>query len=93
MLVLFSMVANAKTAKLLSIKKMNRIIITHCPLVTNKDEVFAMAKNDEELIDAIKKHSKKQSNEGVETFERKENIIVTEKGYYGAFWESDLLHA
>lgn len=72
---------------------MNRIVITHCPLETNKDEVFAMAKSDEQLIDAIKRHSEKQSNEGVETFERKENIIATEKGYYCAFWESDLRHA
>ena len=72
---------------------MNRIVITHCPLETNKDEVFAMAKPDEKLIDAIKMHSKKKAGEGIETFEQKDNIIATEKGYYCAFFESDLQHS
>lgn len=72
---------------------MNRIVITHCPLEVDKDEVFAMAKNDEQLINAIKKQSEQKTLEGVETFERRDNIIATEKGYYFAFWASDLQHA
>lgn len=72
---------------------MNKIIITYCSLETNKDEVFAMAKEDHRLIDAIKKQSEEKANNGVETFEQRNNIIVTEEGYYFAFWEDDLQHS
>lgn len=69
-----------------------RIVITHCPLETNKDEVFKMAKEDKDLEDTIKEQSRIHSLKGIETFERVHNIIVTEDGYYCAFYEDDLNH-
>lgn len=69
---------------------MSKIIITTCPINTDKDEVFAMCKNDAKLIDAIKLQSVRLKAEGIETFIQKDNIIATDKGYYCAFYEEDL---
>lgn len=67
-----------------------RIVITHCSLQEDAEEVWKMSKDDEVLINAIKKESEEQSLHGVETFERRHNIIVTDQGYYFAFYENDL---
>lgn len=69
----------------------NRIIITHCEITADKEKIFKMSKNNPILIDAIIKFSKKVADK-IETFERKDNIIVTEEGYYFAFYENDLRH-
>jgi hypothetical protein len=69
---------------------MENIVITFCPLETDKDEVFKTAQEDKILIDAIKNFSRELSNNGIETFTQKHNIIVTEKGYYFAFYKKDL---
>jgi hypothetical protein len=69
---------------------MSKIIITTCPISTNKDEVFAMCKNDTKLIEAIKIQSVRLKDEGIETFIQKDNIIATDNGYYCAFYEEDL---
>jgi hypothetical protein len=68
-----------------------RIAITFCPLSENKDEIFKMSKNDQMLIDAIVQKSIELHQQQIETFERRENIIVTEKGYYMAFFVKDLV--
>lgn len=72
---------------------MENIIIVNCPIQRSKDEIFAMAKNDPHLCDAIKSLSAQYAKEGIETFEQHLNIIATERGYYAAFYESDLQHA
>lgn len=69
---------------------MDKIVITYAPIHANKDNIFSMAKDDENLISAIQLYSKDQSMKGVEIFERKQNIIATENGYYMAFFEGDL---
>lgn len=71
----------------------NRIVITHCPLQTDAEKVWKMAKEDKILIDIIKKQSELKKNKGIETFEQRHNIIATEEGYYLAFYEKDLQHA
>ena len=72
---------------------MSNIIITSCELTTPKEDVFAMAKNDQKLIDAITEFKKERASNNIETFEQKDNIIVTEEGYYCAFWDYELAHA
>ncbi len=67
-----------------------KIIITHMPLQKDTKEIWKMCQNDKLLINAIKKESENKNNEGIETFEQRENIIVTEEGFYFAFWENDL---
>lgn len=72
---------------------MSNIIITHCPLNIEKDQVLAMAHDDPELINEIKKISKEKESQHVETFMQYQNIIATEEGYYFAFWDYQLEHA
>jgi len=70
---------------------MRTIVITSCPLSTNKNEVFAMAKNDKQLVDVIGIFGKGiKKSEDIETFFQKDNIIVTNKCYFCAFFEDDL---
>ena len=78
----------------MSLKSENkgRIIITFCPLQKDTEEIWKMGQNDEKLINVIKKKSQQKSLEGIETFERRQNIIATEEGYYFAFYEKDLQH-
>lgn len=70
---------------------MRAIVITHCPLkaITEK-ELFAMSKTDKELIDAINRKKSVLEQEGIEIFGQEKNSIVTENGYYFAFFEEDL---
>lgn len=71
---------------------MNRkkIVITHCPLNVDKDSINNMVQNNELLTNAIKSVSEKLSDNGIEIFSYLENLIVTENGYYFAFFEKDL---
>jgi hypothetical protein len=72
----------------------DRIIITTCPLDNDQEKIFATClKYDKELIDAIDRHGMFLASKGIETFLRKGNIIVTENGYYFAFFESYLKNA
>jgi hypothetical protein len=67
------------------------IIITTCPITEDKDEVFKMAENDQRLISEIIEYGDKLLKEqDVEIFHRNKNILVTSKGYFMAFWETDL---
>lgn len=72
---------------------MNQVVITSLPLSVNKNEVFTMAKKDKILSESIISFSKILARDGIETFHRDQNIIVTEKAYYMAFFESDLIGA
>lgn len=71
---------------------MNPIVITSCPLSVKKEEIFKMATPDSLLESAIKAYSKKMTQKGLETFEHYQNVIITEKGYFMAFYQSDLNH-
>lgn len=68
----------------------NYIVITTMPLGTPKEEAFDCAVDDRELINAICEYSKELRKGDIEIFERKKNVIATEKGYYIAWYEDDL---
>jgi hypothetical protein len=68
------------------------IVITHCSLDNNVEEIWKMGQNDEKLIYAIKEVREQKALNGIETFEQRQNIIATEEGYYFAFWEEDLIN-
>jgi len=69
----------------------NEIVITYCRLNVSKDYVNDMIKYDEDLITAIKDFSENLSNDDIEIFSYTGNSIVTENGYYFAFFEDDLI--
>jgi len=67
-----------------------KIVITYLPLSKDKEEVFSIVKRSRLLINAICQYSKELKRAGVEVYERRVNIIYTEKGYYCAFFEDDV---
>jgi len=69
---------------------MKKIVITHLPIIKNKDDVFALAKRSRELINAIVTYKKELEKNEVEIFERHVNILRTSEGYFCAFHEDDL---
>lgn len=69
---------------------MEEIIITHCPLNSIPEDIFKMAKDDAKLVKAIQEYGDRLKERDVEIFENRQNIIVTDKGFYLAFYESDL---
>jgi len=71
------------------------IVITHMPLSIDKEEAFSMSKKDTNLEFAIKnfKGYSLDVDDNIEVFEQKDNMLVTNNGYYYAFYEEDLEHA
>jgi predicted Zn-dependent protease with MMP-like domain len=67
------------------------IIITTLPLSVGVDVAFRNTVHDNTLIGAIVQYRKKLESEDVEVYKRVNNVIVTEKGYFFAFYESDLI--
>lgn len=68
----------------------DRIVITQFALSYQADKVFSYVTKDEKLVKAITNVKVKLEKQSVEIFEQRDNIIATDKGYYGAFWESQL---
>lgn len=69
----------------------DNIIITKFPLDNDAEDVFRFAKKDPELLEAIENVKKNLKKQNIEIFEHRDNLIATDVGYFGAFWESDLL--
>lgn len=72
---------------------MSRIAIACCPLTVDRETVFSAAQLDAALAKVIQQYSLNLAHMGIETFDRYENIIITEKGYFLACWEKDLMKA
>lgn len=70
-------------------KNMRRIVLTELPLSKDKDAVFSLANNDKGLVQAIIKYRKELVAKKVEVFVRKDNILVTELGYFFALYADD----
>jgi hypothetical protein len=73
------------------IEEQDPIVVIGTALTTPKEEVFAKANNDPKLVRAIEFTSEQLAKKGVETFERKDNIIVTDQGYFLAFRAEELV--
>ncbi len=68
----------------------DRIIITKWSISEAFDYPDTI-KNDPKLIKAIKRHYKNElAPKNIELFERRNNVIATDSGTYGAFYESQL---
>lgn len=72
------------------VKKNEAISILAFPLSTPKEKIFGTAIRDRKLINSICEYSKTLRGENIEVFERKENSIATEKGYFVALYEEDI---
>jgi hypothetical protein len=66
------------------------VAITNLPLTVAKEEAYKNAVHDRRLIGIMVEYRKTLEGQGIEVFKRKENILVTEKGYYMAFYKDEL---
>lgn len=67
------------------------VAITSWELSTDADTSFSMIDDDIVLSDSIDEYFVEYLlPKGIEIFEKKGNIIVTENGYYGAFYDDQL---
>ena len=69
---------------------MKNILITCIELSYPKEDVFDMADNNYLLLTAIGNVKTDLEQKGVEIWDQKDNIIVTEKGYICAFFEEQV---
>ena len=68
----------------------NSIIIISTDLSAKKENVFKAANTDVDLVNAITSYKEELKNNNVEVWEQKDNIIVTEKGYYLAVYPENI---
>jgi hypothetical protein len=65
-------------------------IIINTPLSSKKENVFKGANNDIDLVNAIDTFKEKLKNNNIEVWEQKDNILVTENGYYLAVYPENI---
>ena len=70
----------------------DKILITLASLEEDKDKMFTLIRDDEQLIRAIDVFARDLVTKGVEIFDRQKNVLVTEEGYYMAFYEKDVIY-
>jgi hypothetical protein len=66
------------------------IVIIGTDLTAKKENVFKALKNDVDLINSINEFAIKLKNDNIEIFEQKDNILITEKGYYLAVYPENI---
>lgn len=71
--------------------QVRRIVITKMPITTPKEEIAKIKKKDNELHESIRVKRKELESNGKEVFMVDENVLVAEDGWYGAFFEDDLV--
>lgn len=68
----------------------NDIIICCTKLSEKKEDVFSALKNDIVLINAINEYKNELKKNNIEIFQQESNILITEDGYYIAFYVKDI---
>lgn len=70
------------------------VAITSWDLSTSADESLSISVDDIVLSDSIDEYYVEYLEpKGIEIFEKRGNVIVTEDGYYGAFYDDELEEA
>jgi hypothetical protein len=71
-------------------KSVTEMSIIQMPISKPKNEVFAYVRSERELTDAACKYADKLREHNVEVFERKGNVLATDKGYFAVLFESEI---
>jgi len=66
------------------------VIIVSTSIDKKQEDVFKSLNDDQILIDAINEYKKMLSEDNIEIFKEKHNILITEKGYYLAIYVKDV---
>lgn len=70
--------------------KIKRIVITKMPISTPKEDIAKIELTDSELHESISFKAKELESNNKEVFMIRNNVLVAEDGWYGAFFEDDL---
>lgn len=70
--------------------ELKEIMVLEVPLNIQADTIFKHCTNDEDLNILMDMLVEKITDEGLEIFERRENVVVTERCYYCAFYKEDM---
>lgn len=81
---------NNRTIQGFTMRNKIPVIITTLPISTPAEEAYECIIDDKGLIGAICEYRSMLEKDGVEVFSRNKNIIATEKGWFFAFYESDI---
>lgn len=73
----------------MKVKQPEEVTVIKIPIRTPNAVAWDMAIEDRVLTNAICEYSKELRKQGVEVFERKQNVIATEQGFYFAMYEQD----
>jgi hypothetical protein len=71
-------------------KKFRNIVVLELPLSENSETLFALAYKDEVLNAFVDSIQEEFAEKKEECWQRKDNILVTERGYFLTFYEDDL---
>lgn len=66
------------------------IIITKIGLDIPTKDAYLMVKDNHELSKAISEYGKELEGKNIEIFKKEKNMLITEDGYYFAFFQSDV---
>lgn len=64
--------------------------VIQMPISHPQKEVFAYMRDDRALKDAACRYSEKLQDNGVEVFERRGNVIATDKGYFAVLFDEEI---
>ena len=70
--------------------KVQELSVMQIPMGTPTAEVFKYVRQDRILIDAACEYAKKLREQDIEIFERKENVLATEKGYFAVLFDEEI---
>lgn len=66
------------------------VVVVSADLSSKLENVLKSQSSDSVLVETMDEYVEKFKNENIELFERYDNILVTEQGYYLSVFESDL---
>lgn len=70
--------------------KVQQLSVMQIPMGTPTAQVFKYVRQERILIDAACEYAKKLREQDVEIFERKENVLATEKGYFAVLFDEEI---
>lgn len=71
-------------------KPVTTMSIMQFPIGHPQNDVFIYVRTDRELVDAACRYADKLRQQNVEIFERRGNVLATEKGYFAVLFEEEI---
>ena len=66
------------------------IVVVCIELSTPLEDILSMCRKDEDLLELIQDHKEFLIKEDIEIFEERDNLLITEIGYYMSFYDTEI---